>query len=1047
MCLSRFAPRGRSRLRSLAGLSTLLVAGLAGACGGSSRGGGQSGIPGEERSKPDEDGDGFPDGLFFVDPNQSGRASRLHIAPSDPDISPGLFWARLVDVHEIDAAGEVVTEPVFRDFAIEEDIQTDGTSYRLERNPFTQKTRLVILARKTGVPDSSTFDELLRQASDVFPTVSAKNDDGTSAPPFSLVPRNAVLVIRIDDCLDDDQDAQRELENTVLVFTGYPPLIPFTARIVFDPNHGAVVGGEFHSTRVLVDMTISEVESAELPGVPPVNALGLPPSLTTSANPDVSVRIPTQVDFGTGQFEILTNVAGVGLTFDENGPVDVLSPTQDVVRAMRSGNANDPNNGFLVDMDRPQVVGSWGLSVDQAVVDPLGDPFLDFLVDITFPTPCSDAPQVGDVIAVVGLFLEVTQDGAPPDPLVGVHVRASEPVGDPDDLESANALFLSTFDPALALPPACWVSFTPLPTSIPSTGVSTEAQIFVNFSEPMDPESLSPFQQFLVVRGVATPGMSTATSSNVVVGEVLHTNDLRNFNFKSTLPFPHAQTAAETLHVELFGPTDLAGNSLQNELPFVNFTLNPQDPDASNGAVVLRFTSPTEVGGDTKADLRGQFFNDVPRGVIMPRPVSVTGWPADRSNLVPTLMTPLPSGVFTPLTPLGAKLQTVWRYCDVGWNVLDETKYNLDVIGLDWSPVGGQIVADFYENFEIRLGHSRFLPDEAINTTTFLPLYPASGLQGSPNLFSDNYLSGTETTVQNRALGYMINAASLFLASTLTPMMPFPLNRGPGLDTTYTWRDTAILAKAGPNANGIPLDIEFQAGAVPTGTPKVATTANVPTFGLPLLMELRCFPSDTGVGLNLFDVSIANIFSSTPNFRAYSSGGVNTAGQSVIKNPDLEPVPTGGFNPISVPPGQKTRFDAENTFYIGQIDVIVRVSRIHSIWLDTGNAAPSYMEPALEPSDDEQPDGTEIVLDYRGATGFQGTGSGDEFDATRMNAYGDIIVNPGRPLFLNMQSTWTNDIHQMDGARYIQVRISFLNNIQTNLSAELSALAFPFTTD
>ena len=109
------------------------------------------------------------------------------------------------------------------------------------------------------------------------------------------------------------------------------------------------------------------------------------------------------------------------------------------------------------------------------------------------------------------------------------------------------------------------------------------------------------------------------------------------------------------------------------------------------------------------------FFFDLERGVIKPRPVTYSGVTADRTNPVPSIMIPFPPGVQTPLSPLGSKLHTVWRYADFGWQVLDETKHNVDVIGLNWSPIGGQVLSDFFEEFEIRLSHSRRLPDEAIN--------------------------------------------------------------------------------------------------------------------------------------------------------------------------------------------------------------------------------------------------------------------------------------------------------------------------------------------
>ncbi len=1033
-----------TRIRTHVFLLAALATGLA-ACGGSSSSGGQSGNVGEQQPKP---GGGF----FYVDPNHSGSGSRLHLAE--------LNWGRLVDVHEIDAAGEVVPEPLFVDLVIEQEIESDGSNYRLERDPVSQEVRLVILAQKTGAADPTNFDQLLEETFDDLPVITPKNDDTTEAPPFSLVPRNACIVLRFDDCLDDsnaDPDVRQVTGNVVQVLTGYPPIVPYMTRIVFDTNFGGVVGGKFRTTRVLIDTTVSEFEAQQddLLVPPPVNGLGLPGSLVTSETANVSVRIPTRTDPGSGQFDILTNLSGIGLDLDENDPVDPSSPTADVVRAARSGNEDDPNNGFLKDRVRPQVLGTWSLTVDDAEVDPdVGaDPEFDFVVDVTFSTVCSSAPEAGDVITMGSQILVVSQDGTAPDPggqVLDVHVRTLEAVADPADLEG-DARFVSPYDPALTITPACWVSFTPAPLDYPAGGVSTSAQLFVRFTEPMDPASLSPFENFLLVNGPSTPGMSTATTSNISIGQVLGLGDLDTFSTSPLLRFPHVQGMEETIHLELAGPTDLAGNLLGNELAFVDFTLNAQDIPSGNGSVVLRFNSTDEVGDDGLVDLRGQYFPDLSRGVVAPRPVSVTGWQADRSNPVPANMTAIPGGVFTPLNPLGAKLQTVWRYCDLGWDIQDETKYNLDVIGLNWSPIGGQVVPDFYPNFEIRLGHSRFLPDEDQDMNG-LPMYPASGLQGSPNFFEDNYLSdpmAAPQVVHNRSLGYRVQQANVFIAPTQTPMLPYPLNRGSGLDLTYTWRDTAVLGVGGPNGAGAPTAIESTLGLLTGGltTGAFGGPGLVPTLGLPLLIEIRCFPSDAGVGLNLFDISIANALSSTPNFRAYSSGGVNGAGQEVVKNPDLETIPSGGFNPLSTPPGQPTMLDADNVFYLGQLDTVVRVSRVHTIWLDTGVDSPDFVDPVLEPSPDDQPTGTEVILDYRGATGFTATGS-QPFDGSMIDAYGNTDVDTApQPNYFNGVSTWTGNINALDGAKFIQLRLTFVNNLQTGLAAELSALGIPFRTD
>lgn len=273
--------------------------------------------------------------------------------------------------------------------------------------------------------------------------------------------------------------------------------------------------------------------------------------------------------------------------------------------------------------------------------------------------------------------------------------------------------------------------------------------------------------------------------------------------------------------------------------------------------------------------------------------------------------------------------------------------------------------------------------------------------------------------------------------------MPFPMNNSTAPTVTYTWRDTAALGTAAGQGAGIPLDIEVGAPLFLDPGPQgsVAPAGQVPSFGLPLLMEYRCYPSDSGVGLNAFDISLAINSSVRPNFRAFSTGGLNTSGTLITKNPDLQLAPSGGFNPGSSPPGKRTRFTEDNSFYIGQLDIVIRVSRVHTVWVDTLLSSPIYSTPILNPSTGGQPEGTQVILEYRGATSFSPDAE-DPFDAQRLDAYGDLEV--GQVQFLNGVDTWLSDIRNASGARYYQTRISFINNIQTGLNAELSAIGIAF---
>ncbi|MCA9907730.1 MAG: hypothetical protein KC519_03710, partial [Anaerolineae bacterium] len=128
-----------------------------------------------------------------------------------------------------------------------------------------------------------------------------------------LIARNATLVLRFDDLLDDGALAEALLPETVKVLGDYPPQTPLEPRLVFDQNFGGVVNGQFHSTRILIDTTVSEQE-AQSGANAPINNLGLPASLENNDSPNIAVRIPTRTDPGSGQFEILRNLGGASLS-------------------------------------------------------------------------------------------------------------------------------------------------------------------------------------------------------------------------------------------------------------------------------------------------------------------------------------------------------------------------------------------------------------------------------------------------------------------------------------------------------------------------------------------------------------------------------------------------------------------------------------------------------------------------------------------------------------------------------------------------------------
>jgi hypothetical protein len=772
-----------------------------------------------------------------------------------------------------------------------------------------------------------------------------------------------------------------------------------------------------------------------------VNPAGLPPGARNSPLANATLRIPTRIDPSSGRFVRLSNLAGRGLEL--SGPVDPAS--EDLVRAFRGGNAQDVNGGLLLDLTPPTLVGAFPLTIEAARAEPAGPDGFAFRVDLRFETPCQAAPRPGDTLALGGELYEVRAAAAAPDfdgrvADVALVSLARAPLAAPGAL-LGRARMLTPYR-TTALDPGCWITFAPLPGSAPARDVDSDVRVHLLFSEPMDPSSFRAFDTFRLLRGRdegQPPG-----AIDLVVGTIRVEPDLQEFSFVPRLPL--ANQTERDYRIELVagieGVRDLSGSLLSGSFARAGFVLSADQPAVRNAGFALRFASEDEVASPGAPDLRGQVERDEERGFLTTRPAATASYSADRGVPLVNRMAGFGLGVQTPLSPLGSKLQMAWRYCDFGWRVRDERLHNIDVIGLSWSPLGGHLVADFFPLFELRLAHSRWVPDETAAQTQ-VPRYPASGLTGASEPFDANLLEhpDDQAIVHPRGLGYRVRPSDLTQNLNGTPLLAFPWNRSGAPQTTFTWRDTAVVERWGRGSPGVPLDIEVGAPLfLDVNQGEVAGPGEVPSIGLPLLWEVRCFPTSAGLGFNSLDIVLPFVGWSTPNFRAFSTGGVDRTGRIVNKDPDLEERPSGGFNPNSNPPGLPTPLTADNSFYVGQIDTVIRVSRAVTVWIDTGTTAPAFVQPVVEPR--EQPGTSSILLEFRGADDIAIVPGDPGFDAAQLDYYGDI--EPGLVTF-HGDGTWRSDLSELDGTRFVQIRISFLNDLLGNLSPELDSIGIAYT--
>ncbi|MEM6672676.1 MAG: Ig-like domain-containing protein [Planctomycetota bacterium] len=1027
--------------------------------------------------------------FYFGDPNFGGSAQEVGLT--------SFQYGRLVQLFAFDSMGRRV--PMGTDFIVSQSFSGDGVSTELETNPVTGQENLVVLKNVDDPNERAEFLQIVKQAGEALDTIQVQ--DLSTAGVFSLMPRNAAALLTFDDLLN----ANNVNERTVSIVTGDPPTLPFNARVFPSTFYGSVVGGTFHPTRVVLDFTISDLEAFDADPPMAINGVGLPASLSVDVA-NAQLRIPTRTDAAIGVTGVLTNLAGKPLATAGNGPVDFSAPTRPVTRAFRTGGRpdaiSDPNNGFLRDVVRPQVVGATPVTLERPQQIGGAGSRLFRVPRMTFASsPCSSLPTSGDVLVQSGVFASI--DEAVPAPgggfeLVTVQLlRFPNTWNGPGDWEIfgvGDASFRSAFDGLSdATRPECFVQVSPQPAGFPEepgTDIQTVSSFTLRFSEPMDPSSLTAFDSLTLTRD-RIPSSGSLPTSDYVVGRVSQSADLREVTFDPDQPLAHEAGTAEVYYLTLadrdqpFPPRDLAGNVVE-PLPAIDLSVQANLPTLLNGGRVSRFASiDEEPPFGNKPEWTGQFLIDTARQLIRPRPVVRSQVAIDKNQPIVQQMTSFPQGVVTPLSNFGSRMQHVWRYAECGFSLTDLQNVNLDVEGLNWSPAGGSVTPDAFDEFEIRLSHSAFAPDETINPDNAFPLFRNSGIKPQ---FSNNVLSGaTQVVVHPRERGYVLNPAELFSTITGTTVMPFPLNRdvAPDERTYFTWRDTALRSRGGQGGGGVEPVAYLLALGLPVPTLPYFNAGEVQTIGLPLLMEYRTYPDTSAIGQNAWALELALNSSSRPYFRAFTTGGTNQSGSSVFIDPDTETRANGGFNPSTTPPGAPT-WGLDNSVHLGAIDFVTRVSRVHSIWYEATIAGESsfttrrYNPPTLEPAPIDQPDGTSLDVDFRGATALtllngcdvpppdpplpnsQDNDQDDDgvidftVDAFSLDGYGDyyneaandcavlnhdrLRMNPGIT-FLNGTDEWQDTVDQIESARYYQVRLTFNSNPLNGSIAELSAFA------
>jgi hypothetical protein len=1046
-------------------------------------------------------------------------ASCISVADLNPEDqenadAKGLFlesieWGRIVDVYDVD--GNLVEEDVLVDHLI-----TTSSTVELLANAVTQKESLFI-----QFPEASAeFEALLFGYKDNLQSVTRRDVLGELT--YDMVARNAAVRLNFNLPIEPTSVDS----SSVQVYQGLASnqMTQFSVRFVVKNDSSTNLN---HRGGILVDPTVSQAEAAE--EQLPANVIGFGES-TDPNDYNMVIYIPTEIDLVNGVYSVLSTVDGRygpgRKTATE--PVQVLGINNyKLLAAMRTGNELDPFSGFMRDAIRPSLLGIQATTITSHSFNGSN---IDVVYSVDAVNCQALTPKIGDVVEVVdnnnnnNIWTVVSVIDSL-QPVYGV--RCVNADYDNALFDAVVPGKLSTrYSAADSDIQACYLDIVPDPANnLPVGGILDTASVVVHFDESIDASTMRSMSSFVIIqpddnanpdpqdlkesqtawyRQVNTSesvadfidrqrgydyraditGQATAESEyggRVLFGQVIATDSNRSFSitplagWQDLDPNDAFDEYVIALRDGLDGIKDMSGNQIQ----LSSFVAGNQDQsiqlsilhqNAVNTKYFSLLCNSLDEDSDGNVEWAGQVNSFDFSGQLTGRVPSRFTRSADNTQLALSahLVGNLADGtaVSEPLNFAGAVVMNVYRAEDFGFGYENVAEFNYTVEGLSWSPLGGVVYDENYDEISLALSHSFSMPDEYYSVNPPAPIWPQSGMLTST--FNDNVLGFTEDGTSN------IDETMVFSSTYYTrginkyrlsgvDYLPWP-----SFSDKFVWRDTtfnqAYLGGRDVSA-GAPTDNYITILGQWDAIGRRYAPGFIPTVALPLQCRFRTYPQMDALSLNSFTTSLmmspANVPPKLPMFRIYSAGGQDATGTWQRVQPDQSGesggIPTGGFRNQ-----QPTTEVGDDLVYWAAADFSLEVSRMHSHWFAISGPLNSGTIDGVivEPTADSQPSGTSLLIEYRGSEAVSANANPHE-NSTPLNDasvklgdtnqgdspfdhYGDFVGGTGA---VATPSAWTSDIVDLEnqGYRFIQIRVSFLANPDLDSRPTLDGLGIVWT--